>query len=508
VSRADTVVIGAGHNGLTVAARLAGRGRKVVVLERRPVIGGLAAVEEFHPGYRSPGPLRDTGLIRPHIHRELRLGRYGVQMAAAAPTWLAPTNGGHGLLLREGHNSSVEGLPAEELAAYERFRSFIARYRSILTRAYDEPPLNWIDPASSGAGRLAGLALRLRSLGRDGMLELLRLPPMSAADWLDEWFGNGLLQCGLALPAVRCGYQGPRSPGSNLNLLLLQALGGESCATGAAGLIEGLRLAATEAGAEIRTEAEVRQLLVDSSGIRGVELADGSTIEVSRVAASCDPRETFLRLTPAGAISSQLAWRIGNWRTRGTLAFMRLALAAPLPRSAGPDGPFSSVRTGDDLVQLEQAFDAVKYGQFSAEPLLEVDCPSAIDPTLAPEGHAVLSVLVHFAPYELREGWSDESRAALKRTVVDRIDRLFPGSAASVVACDLLTPADLETRFGVAGGQLWHGEHALDQWLVRPAPECGGMSTPIHGLFLCGSGSHPGGGLSCGPGWLAAQALG
>jgi phytoene dehydrogenase-like protein len=225
------------------------------------------------------------------------------------------------------------------------------------------------------------------------------------------------------------------------------------------------------------------------------------------VAASCDPKRTFLELLPSGAVSSRLEDRIRTLRTRGTTARVLLALSGPPRFTAHPGETVEFACTGADLDDLERAHDAVKYGEIAERPVLEIHVPTASAPELAPPGHAVVSVLVHFAPYGLRDGWSDARRERLADRVLAILEQHAPGISAEVVAREVLSPVDLETRYGVSGGQIHHGEHGLDQRLVRPAPDCARYLTPLPGLFLCGSGSHPGGGLTCAPGALAAGAI-
>jgi phytoene dehydrogenase-like protein len=225
------------------------------------------------------------------------------------------------------------------------------------------------------------------------------------------------------------------------------------------------------------------------------------------VAASCDPKHLFLELLPAGAIPYRLEHRVRTWRTRGTTAQVLLAVAGPVRFAAAPNDPIEFARTGGSLVAIERAFDAVKYRRFSEMPILDIQVPTVSAPELAPAGHSVVSILVHFAPYELEGGWDEAKRKALGDRVVAILEKHAPGIGAKIVGGDVLSPAEIETRYGTAGGHIHHGEHALDQILIRPAPECVGYRTPLAGLYMCGSGSHPGGGLTCRPGALAAGAI-
>lgn len=249
------------------------------------------------------------------------------------------------------------------------------------------------------------------------------------------------------------------------------------------------------------------RILTDAGGVRGVRLESGEEISAPVVATSCDPRQTLLRLLVPGAITLGLRRRMEAFRTRGTTAQVLLALSGRPVYRCRPGGAVELARTGGRLDDLERAFDAVKYRSLPESPVLEIHQPTLAAPELAPAGHAVLSVLVHFVPRDLSPDWDARARERLGDRVVEILERVAPGSAAAIVARSVLSPVDIERRYGVSGGHPHHGEHALDQILVRPAPECAAHATPVPGLFLCGSGSHPGGGLTCAPGSLAASRI-
>jgi phytoene dehydrogenase-like protein len=506
----EAIVIGAGHNGLTAAGRLAARGRKVLVLERRDRLGGTTALEEFHPRYRCAGPLHDTTAVRPAVVRALGLEGHGLRLRGERPAVLALGRPGEGLLLHGEPARAAEEIAARSAGDAERYALYHEFHRSVreLLRGFlDEPPLDLVDPERTALRTWSRWALRLLRHGRRSATELLRLPPMSVADWLDEWFQDDLLKAALALPAVAPSFTGPRAPGTNLNLLLWEAAAGPGVQGGAASLGQALARAAAAAGAELRPSAAVRGVLVEQGRVRGVELADGSRVESPRVVAACDVKQALLELLPSGSISHRLERRLRSFRTRGVAASVRLALDRPPSFACRAGAAIEHARVAASLDDLERAFDAVKYRQASTEPVLDLHVPTVQSPELAPEGHAVLSALVYCAPYDLDPAWTDAERERLGERVLSILERHAPGVSASVVAREVLTPRDLEQRHGLSGGQLQHGEHALDQLLVRPAPECHGYRTPVDGLWLCGGGNHPGGGLSCVPGWLAAQAI-
>lgn len=510
--RADALVIGAGHNGLVAAALLAQAGRRVVVLEGRDIVGGLCAPEEFHPGYRDPGLHHDTSMVASDLVGALRLERYGLELEGAPPAILATSGEGQSLLVDRDPakaEDEIGVLSREDARAYGEWRGFLDRVGGFVRGLLSSPP-----PAlTAGTLRewleLGRRGLALRRLGRRDMRELLRVMPMCSADWLQERFESELLAELLAAPSVMGTRLGPWSAGTAANLLFHECRAGNSVKGGPAALVEALRAACEDAGAEIRTTARVKGIRLKNGVAVGVELADGEFLEAPVVAASCDPRLTLLELLPPASLSMTLTGKIRVWRTRGTTAKIRFAVSGPL-EIAGREGErYEALRVGTGTIDgLERAFDAVKYRRWSAPLHLDVRVPTAGDPSLAPEGHQVVSILASFVPHDLEGGWTEESREALGDAVTTRLAEVWPGLEAGLVARQVLTPADLEERYALSGGHLHHGEHALDQLLfMRPAPELARYATPVPGLYLAGSGSHPGGGVTGRPGMLAAQAI-
>jgi phytoene dehydrogenase-like protein len=510
VSRGDVIVIGAGHNGLACALLLARGGRKVVVLERRDRIGGIAASEEFHPGYRSAGLFAEANRVLPTTLTRLGLEAHGLSVRPERPGILALGSGGKGIFIDGDVGRASAGLRSaspRDAEAYPRFRAALDKYAEILRSFLSEPALDLVKIESNGPLDMLRRAWRVRRLGKSEMLELLRLPAMSVADLLSEWFETDLLKAALALPAISGTWLGPRSPSTALNYLLWEATAGPGVAGGGPALVAALEKAARAAGVEIRTSATVERVRVADGGVRGVTLTGGEEIAAATVAAACDPKQALLSLLEPGTIPYRAERRIGGFRTRGTTAQVLLALTAPPRFAARPDGSTELARTGAHLDDLERAFDAIKYRRMSETPILEIHVPSVGTPGLAPTGGAVVSILVHFAPYELEGGWNEAVRERLGDLVVAMLERHAPGLAKSVAGRQVLTPVDLAARYALPQGHPHHGEHSLDQWLVRPTPECGRYATPVPGLFLCSSGVHPGGGLTCGPGTLAADAI-
>jgi phytoene dehydrogenase-like protein len=507
----DVIVVGAGHNGLTTAALLGKAGRNVLVLERRGVPGGLAAREEFHPGYSAPGLLHDSGHVRAGVVAALGLVRHGLVLHEASPDVLISRTGEAGLVLSSDERAMVEALGAvsdRDAEAWPRWCAQLSRWRRLISRLADNPPPDVEGTGVSALVSVISPALALRRLGRRGMAELLHVLPMCAADWLNEWFETPALKAALAGPAVAGTWTGPWSAGSAMQLLWQSCTEGRHVVGGASTVTAALLAAAKEADVELRTEAEVTRVEVQDGKVTGVTLASGENLPARTVVASCDPSRALLGLIAKRHLPTTLESHIRNWRMRGTTAKLHLALDALPEWVAAPGQRVRRARLVGDLDDLERAFDAVKYGRASSEPYLDVALPSLEDPSLAPEGKAVMSVLVSFAPYHLEGGWNDVRREELADTVLATLERHAPGLKRRVLAREMLSPADIEQRYGATGGHVHHGEHALDQWLhARPELDCSRYETPISGLYLCGSGSHPGGGLSCAPGWLAARAI-
>jgi phytoene dehydrogenase-like protein len=508
LSRDEAIVIGAGPNGLTAGALLAREGFSVTILEAQSEVGGSARSEEFHPGYWTGGLLHDTSGLRPAVIDELELEKHGLELGGP-PDMFVPTVDGRGLLVAHDAQQAIAEIQqhsAGDAERYVEFRAFFDRVRGFAARVLDGmPPDVLADPS---AGELLGPAWALRRLGRKDMMEVLRLGPMCAADWLNEWFEGELLKCALAQPALLGTFMGPWSPGSNTNLLRHEALTGRAAQRGPHAVVAALVAAATSQGARIRTAAKVMRIKVHHGAVTGVVLADGEELDATTVVATCHPVSTFLRLVDGAGRPPGIERALRAFRSKGCTAKVHLALDTPLRFACRPDLPITHARLGERMDDLERAFDVAKYGGFSTQPILDVHVASERDPSLAPAGHAAVSMLVSYAPYDLEGGWTDDRRQALGDAAVAVLGRHAPGVKSHIVARQILTPVDLEAIYGLPGGHLYHGDHALDQLIVRPAPGSGRFRTPVDGLWLGGSGSHPGGGITGGPGRLAARAVG
>jgi phytoene dehydrogenase-like protein len=507
----DAIVVGAGHNGLVVGVLLARAGRKVTIVEARSDVGGLCAATRLHPGYTVPGLLHDTAGLRRDVVAALGLSRFGLDFESEPAGVLAAHSEHRGVVLHADAGRSrdeLEALHKGDGDAYLRWRDFLARVRGFVSGvlARRPPPLRPRSLAELASLGRAGLGLR--RLGKADMVELLRVAPMCAADWLEEHFEDPLLRAALAGPGIAGAFLGPRAPGSAASLLAVECVRGPELRGGPAALALALRKAFEAAGGQIRLEAEVARILVDRGAVRGVRLLDGQDLEARVVVASCDPKRALLGLLEPGLLPLAVEEQVASVRTRGTTAKVNLALDGRIRFRGREEERHARAFVADDLDEIERAFDAAKYRACSQKPHLDVCVPSVRDASLAPEGKDVVSILAHCAPRDLDGGWSDEARARFGDAVVEALERVAPGTRQRIVAREVLCPSELEARYRLTGGHIHHGEHALDQLLfMRPTPALARYATPIAGLFLGGSGSHPGGGVTCQPGALAAQAI-
>ncbi len=507
----DAIVIGAGPNGLAAAARLATAGRKVVVLERAEAPGGLSAKREFHPGYAVPGLLHDEALVPRGIAERLGLTKHGLGFRKSPTLYIAEANG-PGILLPGDSAGAVDAIgqrSQHDAQSYRDLRSFLDRITPLVSAILAETPPPLAPGSAGDVWQLVRRGLALWKISRHDLLELARVAPMCVADFLNERFQTPLLVEALAAPAVASTWSGPWSAGTMTNFLLRECAGGEALAGGPPALIAALLAAARAAGVELRISAEVQRIRLDRGKVAGVTLASGETIDAPVVLSSADPKRTLLELLAPGALPLKIEEEFHRLRSRGSAAKVHLALSGPL-ELAGSNGRLDeAIRIGGGHVDdLERAFDAIKYRQFSEHPHLEIRVPTVADPSLAPAGHHVVSILASFAPYKLEGGWTAEARERLSDAVIAVLERHAPDVRQRIVAREILTPADLETHFALTGGQLHHGELALDQLLVmRPSPSAARYKTVVPGLFLGGSGSHPGGGVRPTAGVLAAEAV-
>lgn len=514
----DIVIIGGGVNGLVCAAALARAGRRPLVLEARSEVGGGAATSEIAPGFRVPQLAHVTGPLSRNLLATLQVPPGGLAFVHS-PVAITGLSLEHDALVLYDDPARTSAGFAGRLAsdreawpAFVRSRDAIAH---VIGSLFAGTPPAIDDLGGRDAWQMLRTARAFRGLPAADRHRLLRWGPMAVADLVSECFEDELLRATVAADGIVGSMLGPWSAGSGMQLLLFAAneavgdSGARYIRGGPGALASALAATVTSAGGTVRTGARVSRIVTRNERVTGVTLDGGDEIACATVVSALDPKRTLIDLCDAADLSPELLWRARNYRTRGVLAKLNLALSAmPVFHGAAPDILSGRVRIGPDLDYIERAFDHAKYGRYSTAPWMELTIPSLIDPTLAPPGGHVLSAYVQFAPYDLRERSWDEARDALRDVALDTLEAYAPGLRRLIVASEMLTPRDLERNWGLTGGHIFHGELALDQlWAMRPLLGWAGYRGPIDGLFLCGSGTHPGTGLTGASGLNAAREI-
>jgi phytoene dehydrogenase-like protein len=518
----DAIIIGGGHNGLVAAAYLARAGKKVLVLERRELVGGCAVTEEIWPGYRVSTGAYLSSLLLERIVRELELARFGYQVDAKDPAFFSVfPDGNHFFMWQDRARTLAEiaKFSRRDAAVYPAYEDQLERIAQVvetllLTTPPQFPPggvLDFLDYL-----KIAG---RLRGLKAKDLVALVKIFTQSAAEFLDEWFESEQVKVTLATDGVIGANGGPRSPGTAY-ILLHHSMGGVAGHRGLWGFVRGGMGAVSEAiaasarakGAEIRTGAPVRKVLVRGGRAYAVLLESGEEIAAGAIASNLDPKVTFLRLLEESELDADFVAAIRRFRIEGTSAKINLALSG-LPEFRafpGAPGPHhrATMHICPNIEYVERAWDDAKYGRPSERPLLELTIPTMYDPSLAPPGRHIMGIFLQYAPYTLREGSWDELREPFGDRVIRLIEEYAPNMCSIIEHRQVLTPLDLERRFGITGGNIFHGEMSLDQMFVmRPVAGWARYRTPIQGLYLCGSGAHPGGGVMGAPGYNCAHSM-
>lgn len=508
----DIVIIGGGHNGLVTAFYLAKAGLKPLVLERRNQVGGAAVTEEFHPGFRS-SVLSHSASLRPDIVRDMQLEKHGLKQITPDIEQTALSPDGRVLILYRDQKKAAQEIAKfsqKDADRYPDFRRSTEKVASVISHLLKLPPLEIEAPNTGDLLGLLQVGRLARGLGKKDMFGLLRWAPMAVADLAAEYFETELLRAVVAAQGIFGASAGPWSAGTGLTYLLRTANGAPSFAQGGVGAVtQAMAAAAQKAGAEIRTGADVIEIQVKNNAAQGVVLSTGEQILAKAVISNADPKRTFLKLTDPSLLSPTFTRRLQNYRMNGTVAKVNLALSA-LPTFAGlngnPEALAGRIHIGPEIDYLERAFDESKYGNFSRAPYLEITIPSISDPSLAPDGKHVMSIYMQYAPYKLKNGNWEEQRTALGDTVVKTLAQYAPDLPDKILSHQIITPADLEEQYGLTGGHIFHGELALDQiFTMRPMLDWARYRTPIKNLYLCGSGTHPGTGLTGGSGANAAR---
>ena len=503
------VIIGAGHNGLVCAAYLARSGKQVTVLEAGTQVGGAAITREFAPGFNVSAGAHLLYLLDKNIRKELSLDSGVLSFSQQDMTSTALAEDGNHLLIA-GDSLQGANISNSDQVAMQEYRRFMQRFAGVINRLNNRIPPRIATRNRSDLVSLAKTALDIRLLGRDDMREFLRIAGINIYDILQENFESPLLKGALSLDGVLGTNLGPRSNNSVFCALhRLSGLQGMAIPRGGMGAVSNaLADAAIKQGAIIRTAATVSRILLDGDHVTGVELQDGERITADMVVSSADPKTTLLGLLGARNMEAGFARKIQNIRMRGNTAKLHLALDG-LPEFNGLDQNQLGGRLliAPDMEYVERAFNHAKYGEHSIKPVAEITIPSLHDDSLAPTGKHVLSAVVQYAPYQLKAGWTTE-KATFTKQVIDLLATYAPQIHTQIIHKELLTPVDIEREFRITGGHWHHGELAIDQYLMlRPVPHSAQYASPVNGLYLCGAGSHPGGGVMGSAGRNAAKVV-
>ncbi|MGD0499443.1 MAG: NAD(P)/FAD-dependent oxidoreductase [Bryobacteraceae bacterium] len=520
--RYDVIVIGGGHNGLVAAAYLARAGRSVLALERRDLVGGCAVTEEIWPGYHVSTAAYLSSLLQERIVRELELERFGYHVDAKDPAFFSAFPDSRCFFMwqdRARTLAEIARFSHHDADIYPAYEDRLERISQVIEALLLSTPPRFPPRGPLDLVDYLKFAARLRGLNGKEIVSLVKIFTQSAADFLDEWFESEQVKVTLATDGVIGANGGPRSPGTAY-ILLHHSMGNVAGHRGLWGFVRGgmgavseaIAASARSAGAAIRTGAAVSKILVRGSRACGVVLENGEEIEARAVVSNLDPKLTFLHLVDAAELAPDFLAAIRRYRIEGTSCKINLALGGLPEFTACPGAPGPQHRATmhicPNIDYVERAWDDAKYGRPSQRPLLELTIPTMYDPSLAPSGKHIMGIFLQYAPYTLRDASWDELRDPFADRVISLIEEYAPGFGRLIEHRQALTPLDLERRFGITGGNIFHGEMSLDQmFAMRPVAGWARYRTPIRNLYLCGSGAHPGGGVMGAPGYNCAREM-
>ena len=497
----DVIVVGGGHNGLVCATYLAKAGRKVLVLEANAALGGASATSEFSDQFSVSSCAHWLFQLNPEVASDMGLKGHGLELAARDLNTIALAEDGNHLTI--GVNTlEGAGVTDEDRKAFAAFNKQMLKFSKLLSGAFNRRAPKLVEGNLTDRITLAKLGLGMKMLGKTDMSDLMRLALINIYDVMEENFENDLLKAAISLDSLLGSHMGPRSPNTVYGYLYrrmgdIYGFNGPAVVTGGMGAVgEALGNAAKAAGVDIEVSAAVSKINVDVDRATGVTLADGRVVDADMVVSNADPKTTFNKLVGLTNIETGVARRVKTIRMKGDAAKLHIALDG-LPDFTGltKDQMGQRLLIAPTMDYIELAFNACKYGEYSKAPAMDISIPTIHDPSLAPDGKHVMSVIVQFAPYELEGGW-ESHKDNFKNLIIDRIADYAPNLKDKIIASELLTPADLEDRFHIHGGHWHHGEISLDQILtMRPFPGASQYGTSVDGLFLCSAGTHPGGGV-------------
>ena len=517
----DAIIVGAGHNGLTAAAYLAGAGLSTLVLERRDIVGGCCVTEEISPGCRASTTSYIASMLRPEIIRDLELASHGLRMVACDPPLLVPFLNGRIIRWQSTPEKTAEEFrqySERDARTFRRVDNQLKKLARYLQPFFLEPPPKIEARGLDALGELLRVGKRFRSISGEEIAQLVSFMTGSLGDFLDRNYESEQVKTLFLANNVYGKHGGPYQPGTALGLLFHLLSGGDHELQGFSGHVIGgmgaitnaLAAAGRKRGVEIRISAPVAQILSRNGRTRGVALEDGTEINSKVVLSNADPKRTFLGMVDPQELSDEFRSQISGIKMAGPCAKVNFVLSEE-PRVNGmPSGATLGERSLFTLVPslefAERCYDIAKYGEIPEE--LWVDCvvASNVDDTLAPKGRHVMTTFVQYVPYKLRHGTWDENRDLLGDRVVKKIAEYAPNVPGSIIARQVLTPLDLERTYGLTEGNIFHGDLTLEQlFFMRPVPGWAQYRTPIKGLYLCGAGAHPGGGVTGAPGHNAAR---
>ncbi|MBI4659949.1 MAG: NAD(P)/FAD-dependent oxidoreductase [Verrucomicrobia bacterium] len=519
----DAIIIGGGHNGLVTAAYLARGGLRVLVLERRPVLGGACVTEEAFPGFKVSTAAYLCSLMHERIIRELDLPRHGYFVYAKDPAFFTPLPDGRHMTMWQDQSKTCDEIAKfskKDAGIYPRYEEHIERLSQFADELMLVTPPNILKPGARDLWQFAKLGYGILRANPDARVGLLKLFSQSAANFLEPWFESEELKVTLATDGVIGTYGGPRTPGTAY-ILLHHVMGKVEGHRGLWGFVRGgmgavseaIAKSAQAAGAVIRTEADVKRILSHNGKATGVALANGDEIQGRMIISNADPKRTFLGLLDERQLDSEFLRQIKNIKTNGCSMKINLALDGlpsfkALPGSNLMPHHKTTIHICPNIDYVERAWNECKEGRPSERPMLEITIPTTYDNTLAPPGKHLMGIFLQYTPYHLREGTWPKLKESYADHVLDLIEEYAPGFKNLVLARQVVSPYDMEQVYGLTGGNIFHGDMSLDQlFSLRPVPGWAEHRTPIDGLYLCGSGTHPGGGVMGVPGYNAARVI-